>query len=414
MAFLRIALAFLSLLFLESGLANSVAPKSTPASSLGTGFSVTKDGYILTSAQLVDSQPLITVKNPSGSFQRRARLVGIDRKLDLALLKIDAQTVEIPIGNSDTAVEGQQVILLGFSSPINSRASPTATSGIINPQTGAATDNNSFSVSTTGQSGDPGRPILSMSGSIVGVVYGFAAETSSSPKSLAQTTYAVTAQQLKRFIDRQQVKYTTETTATSPLQVSELLQKYEGSIFLIDAGANDLSVFKGRSLKKRRANDEVATEYSEKLRGLLKTLPEREQPRLFGAYKAGYDLIEEWDDSYLLIKSESRASGNDSVNKIVKFDSIISYKKERALSSGEAYLSAIMTARFDCSALMIEILRQEFKPEAFGSGTSILAKKKIPGEKEQWSAIKSDLRRNTLKTMVCGNDISSAPAKHTK
>lgn len=404
---LRIALAFFLCFFIGPSFASTVSPKSAPLASLALGFSVTKDGYILTTAQLVDARPVIIVRRPTESIQRRARLIAIDRKLDLALLKINAVTVEIPIGNWNTVIGGQNVSLFGFSSPTNPKQPLVITPGVIELQAAPPSVDSIFSISMARHRGSPGGPVLSIDGSVVGVVNSPPLGVSGSSTSLDQSINAVNAFQLKRFFDQQKVKYTIETTAQTPLKAVELLKKYEESIFLIEVGTDDFNIPEKKSFRRKGADEKLTTELPERLRGLIKILPEREQPRLFGAYKAGYDLIEEWDDSYMLIKSDSRKVEVDSETKIIKFDSIISYKKERTLSSGEPYLSVIMTARFNCTALTIDIIRQEFKPETYGSGKSIVAKKRMAEAQAQWATIKSDRRRDSMKTAVCESESPS-------
>ena len=198
----RLALAIFVSFAFNPGVASTVSPKDAPTLLRGTGFSITQNGYIVTSAQLVDAQPLITVRRPTESIKRRARLVAIDRKLDLALLKIDAQTVEIPIGNWDGAMGGQNVALLGFSSLTSLGESLNIISGTINLTASTSSNDSIFSVNQIGQSVSSGGPVLSMRGSVVGVIYGFSLEMNNLTRPLDQEIYAVNGTQLKRFLDR--------------------------------------------------------------------------------------------------------------------------------------------------------------------------------------------------------------------
>jgi len=411
---LRIALGFLVWSLLGSSLATTVSPKAVPERLLGTGFSVTKDGFILTSAHLVDSQSFISVRGPGERARLRARLVAIDRKLDLALLKIEAKTLEIPIGDWSAVAGGQEIVSLGFPNPAIEGESLKITSGIVSSRLGTTLNDGIFPFNATVQSGNSGGPVLSVTGAVIGVVYGFSAVTSNLPESRSNLSYAVNSLQVRRFLDRQGIKYVVEAPVQPTLRAQELFQKYEQSVFLIETRAEDPDPPKEKkSRKKESLPQSPVAEYPEKLRALLKTLPEREQPRIFGAYKAGYDQIEEWDDSYILIKSVSIKSEDSPSHRIVFFDSIISYKRERTLSSGEPYLSFIMSARFDCAGLLIDVIRQEFKPEAFGSGKSIVAKRRPAEAQSQWSPIKSDKRRDIINSAVCGgsplNKATSSP-----
>ncbi|HET7062431.1 MAG TPA: trypsin-like peptidase domain-containing protein, partial [Nitrosospira sp.] len=65
------------------------SPRDFEARSMGSGFIISSDGYILTNTHLVDSVDEINVKL-TDKREFRAKLIGADRKTDIALLKIDA------------------------------------------------------------------------------------------------------------------------------------------------------------------------------------------------------------------------------------------------------------------------------------------------------------------------------------
>ncbi|MEK7792706.1 MAG: trypsin-like peptidase domain-containing protein, partial [Pseudomonadota bacterium] len=65
------------------------APRKTEPKSMGSGFIISTDGYILTNAHVVETADEITVKlNDKREFV--AEVIGTDRKTDIALIKIDA------------------------------------------------------------------------------------------------------------------------------------------------------------------------------------------------------------------------------------------------------------------------------------------------------------------------------------
>lgn len=81
--------------------------------SLGSGIILSTDGYILTNAHVVDESVKLKAQLNDGR-QFEAELVGIDRKQDIAVVKIDADNlVSAEIGNSDDAVLGEQVAVIG-------------------------------------------------------------------------------------------------------------------------------------------------------------------------------------------------------------------------------------------------------------------------------------------------------------
>lgn len=74
------------------------------AVSLGSGFIISPDGYILTNAHVVARGDEITVKL-NDKREYKARLIGADGRTDVALLKIDAHNLPaVELGNPNTCV----------------------------------------------------------------------------------------------------------------------------------------------------------------------------------------------------------------------------------------------------------------------------------------------------------------------
>src|ERR1700677_5150258 len=81
---------------------------------LGSGFIITKDGYILTNEHVVENPGTVTVTTADG-HDYVAKVVGHDEKSDIALLKIDAKhdLAVAPLGNSDDLRVGEWVMAIG-------------------------------------------------------------------------------------------------------------------------------------------------------------------------------------------------------------------------------------------------------------------------------------------------------------
>jgi Do/DeqQ family serine protease len=103
-------------------------PNAAPAlQGSGSGVIISKDGYIVTNNHVIDKATNITVTlNDKREF--KAKIIGRDPTTDIALLKIDADSLHtIPFGNSDNLKVGQWVLAIG--NPFN--LTSTVTAGIV-------------------------------------------------------------------------------------------------------------------------------------------------------------------------------------------------------------------------------------------------------------------------------------------
>lgn len=80
----------------------------------GSGIILSADGYILTNAHVIDGAKEIKISTNSGD-QYEAKVVGIDKKSDAAVIKVEPKTplTAAEIGDSDTAVIGEMVAVIG-------------------------------------------------------------------------------------------------------------------------------------------------------------------------------------------------------------------------------------------------------------------------------------------------------------
>jgi serine protease Do len=89
-------------------------PRTYRGQSLGSGFIIREDGYILTNNHVVSGADNISVKLPDGT-QHQAEVVGLDKDTDIAVLKIDPED-ELPtveFGDSDALKVGEWVMAIG-------------------------------------------------------------------------------------------------------------------------------------------------------------------------------------------------------------------------------------------------------------------------------------------------------------
>jgi S1-C subfamily serine protease len=106
---------------------NSAPQREQVQQSLGSGFIISADGYILTNNHVVDKATDIKIALADGRVFE-AKLIGKSREIDIALIKIEANGLPAAVlGDSEAAEAGDMVIAIG--NPFG--LSHTVTSGII-------------------------------------------------------------------------------------------------------------------------------------------------------------------------------------------------------------------------------------------------------------------------------------------
>jgi serine protease Do len=81
--------------------------------SLGSGFIVSEDGFILTNQHVVEGAEVVKVTLSSGE-EYDARVIGTSKEIDLAVLKIEGKNLPIsPLGNSGSLLIGEWAVAIG-------------------------------------------------------------------------------------------------------------------------------------------------------------------------------------------------------------------------------------------------------------------------------------------------------------
>ena len=151
--------------------------------SSGSGFIVSKDGYILTNNHVIDGSSQVTVRLLDRR-EFRAKVIGTDATTDLAVLKIDAPNlVPAPLGSSNASRVGEWVLAVG--NPLGDNLTFTVTSGIISAKgrTLALPGQSDRSIQDFIQTdaainpGNSGGPLVSVRGQVIGVNSAIASQT---------------------------------------------------------------------------------------------------------------------------------------------------------------------------------------------------------------------------------------------
>lgn len=142
-------------------------PEAEPqARGVGSGFILSADGYVMTNAHVVDgAEDVIVTLTDKREF--KARIIGADKRTDVALVKIDATALPtVKFGDVNRLKVGEWVIAIG--SPFN--LDNTVTAGIVSAKgrdTGELVPFIQTDVAIN--PGNSGGPLINMRGEVVGI-----------------------------------------------------------------------------------------------------------------------------------------------------------------------------------------------------------------------------------------------------
>jgi serine protease Do len=144
-------------------------PGARPESrSLGSGFILSNDGYILTNAHVVDGADEINVKL-TDKREFKAKVIGADKRTDVALIKIEGASLPVvKFGDPSKLKVGEWVVAIG--SPFGFEN--TVTAGIVSAKGRSLPQENFVPFIQTDVAINPGNsggPLFNMRGEVVGI-----------------------------------------------------------------------------------------------------------------------------------------------------------------------------------------------------------------------------------------------------
>jgi serine protease Do len=145
-------------------------PRKVP--SLGTGFVISPDGYILTNNHVIEDVDKIEVQFEDGR-KFEAKVIGRDPRTDVALIKVEAGDLPaLPLGDSDSVRPGDWVVAIG--NPFG--LSHTVTAGIvsarhreINADPDARRFDDFIQTDAAINPGNSGGPLINLAGEVIGI-----------------------------------------------------------------------------------------------------------------------------------------------------------------------------------------------------------------------------------------------------
>ncbi|MBP5986768.1 MAG: DegQ family serine endoprotease [Azonexus sp.] len=139
-----------------------------PLRGLGSGFIVTADGTVLTNAHVVDGAEEVTVKL-NDKREYKAKVLGLDKASDVAVLKIDGKNLPtVKIGSSTNTQVGEWVLAIG--SPFGFDSSASA--GIVSAKSRNLPDGSYVPFIQTDVAVNPGNsggPLFNLNGEVIGI-----------------------------------------------------------------------------------------------------------------------------------------------------------------------------------------------------------------------------------------------------
>ncbi len=144
-------------------------PSPDQPRSLGSGFIISEDGYIVTNNHVIGEADKITVRL-SDEEEYQATVIGSDQRTDLALIKIEpsSKLTAIPLGDSEALQVGDWVMAIG--NPFG--LEQTVTVGIVSAKgrvIGAGPYDDFIQTDASINPGNSGGPLLNLQGEVVGI-----------------------------------------------------------------------------------------------------------------------------------------------------------------------------------------------------------------------------------------------------
>jgi len=147
----------------------NMQPRAVPSRGVGSGFIVSPDGYIVTNAHVVDGANEVTVRL-TDRREFTAKVVGTDKRTDIALIKIDAKgnLPALDLSNPPAPRQGEWVVAIGSPFGFENSISAGIVSGVHRALPGGQMTP-FIQTDVAVNPGNSGGPLLNAAGQVVGV-----------------------------------------------------------------------------------------------------------------------------------------------------------------------------------------------------------------------------------------------------
>ena len=162
-------------MFPDANMVSQFAAKNTKSS--GTGFFITKDGYIVTNNHVIENAKSIKITGVNNDYQTSytAKVEITDPQNDLAILRIKDSSFtgisSIPYTfKFNTSSVGEDCFVLGYPLISTMGTDIKLTTGVISSKTGYEGSISDYQISAPVQPGNSGAPLFDKNGNIIGVI----------------------------------------------------------------------------------------------------------------------------------------------------------------------------------------------------------------------------------------------------
>lgn len=201
----------------------------------GTGFIISRSGYVITNLHVVDYCNRITVHGAQVSG-RLGKVIGRDVTHDLALIKIDGGGLDAGMFRDGRlqVIKGERVAIVGYPRDSYKRMQTVSREAVVIDPKGPNGNDNWLQISDMIEQGNSGGPLLDASGNIIGVIVAKAVIYTYKKSEPEQGTYtnsgvAIATPVVKKFLDAYNVPYAS-SDAASELSLDRLTDKAHGFV----------------------------------------------------------------------------------------------------------------------------------------------------------------------------------------
>lgn len=175
----------------------------TTSAASGSGFIVSKDGYILTNHHVIEGSNSITVSFYDGT-SKEAELIGYDASNDIAVLKVEAENLApVVLGDSDNLNIGDTVLAIGnplgeltFSLTVGALS---ALEREVTTSTGVTMD--LMQTDCAINSGNSGGALFNLYGEVIGITNAKYSSSSSSEASIDNIGFAIPLNNIREIVE---------------------------------------------------------------------------------------------------------------------------------------------------------------------------------------------------------------------